>query len=113
MTSAAIQYITCNEWFYLEPSVLVMADYDWVHRVVVLHTDRARPKYFGRLARAHSKVAEYWRAFGRGWDRQPEGGGFDEIAARNLAVSLAADPGARWGVKFDSDAYSPDGFGAE
>ena len=113
MTSAAIHYITCNEWFYLEPSVLVMAGHEWVHRIVVLHTDRTRPKYFGRLARAHSKVSEYWRAFGHGWDKQPEAGGFDEIAARNLAVSLAESHGARWVVKCDSDEYYADAFGAE
>jgi hypothetical protein len=113
MTSAAIHYITQNEWFYLEPSVSVMARHEWVHKIVVLHTDRARPRYFGRLSRAHAKVEEHWRAFGSGWDKQPEAGGFDEIAARNLAVTLAAGAGARWVVKCDSDEYYTAAFGGE
>jgi hypothetical protein len=29
-----------------------MASHEWVRRIVLVHTDSVRPKYFGRLARA-------------------------------------------------------------
>lgn len=54
--------------------------YDWVWRIALLHSRG------GHFDITHPKLVHFSHDFGYGFDRQPEHGGFDEVAARNYLL---------------------------
>ena len=93
----AVYMTTDKDSEYLEPSLETMSSYEWVDSIVVLKTDHDSPsvEFIESLS---SEKAKFFgcNTFG-GWQSEtheerhkPVGlGGFDEISARNTALSLA------------------------
>ena len=107
MKKIRLWYITANEFSHINRSIKVMAEYDWIDSIVILHTDSNEPKYGGKLAEiSPKKIKEYWTDFGNGFDKSIEDGGFDEIGARNMALYLCKQDGFKgWVLYCDSDEY--------
>jgi len=97
--NATLVYITANEQFILDLSVRTHLKYDWVSNIVILHTDKIKPKFRFK----NKKIKEYWEYFGEGFETSIEVGGFDEVGARNRALQLAYQLETDYYVITDSD----------
>ena len=76
-----------------------------VSHIIILSTGPSKPVKFGRYASRHEKVREFYQYFGNGFDLPVEQGGFNQIAARNHALSLAEKTTASWLMQIDADDY--------
>lgn len=79
-----------------------MSSMDWVSKIVVLQTDGGCD-YLPQLS--HPKVRHISEDFGKGLDKQPEDGGFNEVAARNRLTQAAKESGCRWLLTCDADEF--------
>jgi len=86
-----------------------MTSYDWATKIVTLHTtDNRSPS-----EHADGKRYDFHKSFGTGFDKQPEKGGFHEVAARNYLLDLCRMFGCDWVLICDDDEfYMPGAYDA-
>jgi len=84
---------------FLALSLEVMSSYDWITHIIVLHTDRDGTE------RYINGAMHYYKDFGRGFESQPEHGGFHELGARNALLDLARKAGCPWILLCDPDEF--------
>ena len=79
-----------------------MEPYDWIKNIVVLHTDSdIKPQG----ATTSDKILHTYKDFGSRFGKQPEDGGYHEVAARNHSLDLARDTGCEWALICDADEF--------
>lgn len=99
---ACVVYIHAKEEAYLQRSLAVMIEHDWVGRVIVLDTDiDAAPAETGKLLRVGID-------FGTDIGKPVEEGGLDQIAAREKSLELGRETGFKWLVVCDADEFYTD-----
>jgi hypothetical protein len=84
---------------FLDRSLEVMTQQTWVNRIVVLHTAEQQVSWQTRS----KLITHVYRDFGQGFDKQPEDGGFHELAARNEMLTWARASECDWILICDSD----------
>jgi hypothetical protein len=89
MADVCVWYIVNNESSYLKLSIEQMSSYHWVKSIIVLNT----------------------KDYGYGFDKAIAGGGFDEISARNKALSIAEATGYDWLLQCDADEFYTENTG--
>jgi hypothetical protein len=108
--SIALWCITKNEEFFLDLMIPLMSSYDWIKRILILHTDEISPNYYQKYE--SDKVVEVYKNFGdKGFSAPVEKNGFDEIACRNFAINFAESLGCEWLLQCDSDEFYTDETG--
>ncbi len=80
-------------------SVEYMASLDWVEKIIVLSTVGGPLLPEG----ISDKVIHRWANFGTSRAKSVAEGGFDQVTARNVAVTLAEAMGTEWLLQCDSD----------
>jgi hypothetical protein len=76
-----------------------MEKYDWVNEILLIGTAGVWDN------RLRGKIVTVTREFGEGFDRNPERGGFDELAARNYTLQLAYTDNYDWTLLLDADEF--------
>jgi hypothetical protein len=92
-------YVESKEPEALKRSLDTMTKYPWVKEVFVLHADQ------DRLPRQEGRINHVYQDYGSGFDKQPEDGGFDEVAAKNHVLRLGRSGNCDWLLIVDADEF--------
>ena len=102
MTSVTLVCCHAHQPDYLARLIQVHEQYPWVASILALDTSQKLP--FERRGKTLFGGLDY----GYGFDRQPEQGGYDEIAARESALKIARGETGQWSLIADADElYHP------
>ena len=99
---ATIWTMTKNEPFFLNLMIPYMLSHSWVENILIMHTDKKIPEYYGQFR--DKRVREAYKNFGDfGFGKSIENGGFNEIACRNYIIEMAEKMNGEWLLQCDSD----------
>lgn len=97
--------VASAEAWLLPYTLAAHLDHPAVSRLVVVYTSAHPPAEFGVLARLSPKSVEVHKPFGSGFDKSLADGGYDQLSARNYAISLVEESGADWMFQLDADEF--------
>lgn len=104
--NAVIWYVVANDEYELvKCSVLTHLTYQWVGSIILVYSSHSQPPQIGELAAHNDRVFEYWQSFGEGYDKIVDEGGFNQIKAREFAISLAKQKKCNWMIHCDADEF--------